>query len=86
MLAAFLAAAAAGCQAAPPQSAQPVVSGTRDAMARATDYCRQHDLNWGQPIFIIQQMDGYYVEFVTESGYKQVNRGLTVDYDGTVHE
>jgi hypothetical protein len=74
----------AGCQTASPP--RPVVTGTRDAADRAAAYCKQHNLNWGEPVYIIQQMDGYYVEFVFENGYRNVTHGLTVGYDGRVEE
>jgi hypothetical protein len=44
-------------------------------------YCRQHALDWGQPVWIMQEMDGYYVEF----GDARVHNGLTVGFDGAVH-
>jgi hypothetical protein len=74
----------AGCQTAakPPER---VVTSTRDAAARAAQYCHDHNLFWGQPVYIIQQMDGYYVEFVIQNGYKQDTHGLTVAYDGSIH-
>jgi hypothetical protein len=69
-----------GCASTTSPTTQPVVSTTRQAAAIAVDYCQQHDLDWGQPAWIIQEMDGYYVEF----GDAKYHPGLTVGYDGVV--
>jgi hypothetical protein len=76
----------AGCAPTTQPTPKAVVTGTRDAAARAAQYCHEHNLNWGEPVYIIQQMDGYYVEFVMQTGYKQDTHGLTVAYDGSIHE
>jgi hypothetical protein len=73
-----------GCQPAEPPP--PKVASGKDAGQIAIAYCHDHGLDWGTPAFIMQQIDGYYVEFVVENGYKQVDHGLTVGYDGVVHQ
>jgi hypothetical protein len=69
-----------GCQSAQPSTPPPAISSTRQAAAIAVDYCQHHGLDWGQPVWIMQEMDGYYCEF----GDGRFHNGLTVGYDGVV--
>ena len=69
-----------GCASSQAPTTRPVVVTTRQAADIALNYCQQHDLDWGQPVWIMQEMDGFYVEF----GDAKYHPGLTVGYDGVV--